>query len=199
MAIENHQHQYEISLPLQKVYRIAIVLLPIVCLFYLIPFLVVWFKPFSERFISFFQAVFSRGGFYVIRPYLIWGTISILIGIVVHEMLHGLGWVFFAKRKFRSLNFGIMMPEMAPYAHCREPLPVYGYRVGILLPGIVLGFLPAVYGIVTGSFSWLCYGILFTWAASGDFIMYWQIRKLKADTMIMDHPEKLGCIVLENK
>ena len=90
-----------------------------------------------------------------------------------------------------------MMPELAPYAHCKEPLPVYGYRIGILLPGIILGILPAVYGIVTGSFGYLFYGILFTWAASGDFIMFWWIRRLDPKSRVMDHPEKLGCILFE--
>lgn len=197
MAVNHNPQQHEISLPLEKVYRIAIVFLPVVCLVYLIPYLIFWHNPFFENLVAFIKAVFSRGGFIVLRPYLIKGTIGILAGIVLHELLHGLGWVFFAKSKFRSLSFGFMMPELAPYAHCKEPLPVYGYRIGILLPGIFLGLAPALYGIVTGSFIWLCYGMLFTWAASGDFIMFWQIRNLKSKMMIMDHPEKLGCIVLD--
>ena len=134
----------------------------------------------------------------VLRPYLVKGTLAILAGIVLHEGLHGLGWVFFTRTKFRSLRFGFMVREMAPYAHCLEPLPVYGYRIGILLPAVVLGLLPALKGIITGSFSWLCYGMLFTWAASGDLIMYWHIRKLNAHAKVMDHPEKLGCIILED-
>ncbi|MBN2481046.1 MAG: DUF3267 domain-containing protein [Bacteroidales bacterium] len=197
MAVHHDQHQYEISLPLEKVYRIAMILLPVVFLLYLLPYLVFWYKPFAAKLVSFTQAVFSRGGFMVLRPYLIKGTISIVAGIVLHELLHGLGWLFFTRNKFRSLSFGFMIPELAPYAHCKEPLPLYGYRIGILLPGIILGLLPAMYGIVTGSFTWLCYGMLFTWAASGDLIMFWQIRNLGSETMVMDHPEKLGCIVLE--
>ncbi|MBN1157991.1 MAG: DUF3267 domain-containing protein [Bacteroidales bacterium] len=197
MSVHNGSNQYEISLPLEKVYRIAIILLPVVFLLYMIPYLVFWGEPFLGKLVSFTKGVFSRGGFLVLRPYLVRGTISIVAGIVLHELLHGLGWVFFARKRFRSLSFGFMMPELAPYAHCREPLPVYGYRIGILLPGILLGFLPAVYGIASGSFGWLCYGMLFTWAASGDFIMFWYIRDLSPKTMIRDHPEKLGCIVLE--
>lgn len=197
MVVENGLHQHEISLPLEKVYRIAIILLPVTCFIYLVPFLIIWFKPFSERLVPFIRAVFSRGGLMVLKPYLIQGIVSIVVGIVLHEFLHGLGWVPFAKSKFRSLRFGIMVPELAPYAHCKEPLPVYGYRIGILLPGIVLGVIPALYGIVTGSFSWLCYGILFTWAASGDFVMFWWIRKLKSTAKVMDHPKKLGCIIVD--
>ena len=199
MLTVNSLHQREVSLPMEQVYRIALILLPVIFLLYTLPFLIIWFKPFIESLSRFKRSVFSAGGFLVLRPYLVKGTIGILSGIVLHELLHGLGWVPFTKRKFRSLSFGFMVPEMAPYAHCKEPLPVYGYRIGILLPVFVLGFLPALKGIVTGSFSWLCYGILFTWAASGDLIMFWHIRKLKSNARVMDHPEKLGCIILENK
>lgn len=197
MTSENNLYQKEISLPLEKVYRIALILLPVISIVYLTPFLIIWFRPFYEYMTDFISALFSRGGFMVIKPYLIRGIISIIIGIVLHELLHGLGWIPFTKNRFRSLRFGFMVPEMAPYAHCTEPLPVYGYRIGILLPGIILGIMPALKGIITGSFSWLCYGILFTWAASGDFIMFWWIRKLKPKTKVMDHPEKLGCLILD--
>jgi len=195
MVEDNGLHQREILIPLEKVYRTAMILLPVIFLFYLIPYLLIWFSSFTEKLGYFIRSVFSRGGFSVIRPYIVKGTISIVLGIVLHELLHGLGWIPFTKGKFRSLRFGFMVPEMAPYAHCKETLPVYGYRIGILLPAIVLGFLPALKGVVTGSFSWLCYGILFTWAASGDLIMFWHIRKLKPNDKVTDHPEKLGCIV----
>ena len=184
---------------MDQVYRIALIMLPAILVLYMLPYMLCWFPEFTGKFRQFVQAVFSRNGFFVLRPYLVRGTVAILAGIVLHEMLHGLGWVFFTRRKFRSLRFGFMVRELAPYAHCTEPLPVLGYRIGILLPVVVLGFLPALSGIISGSFSRLCYGMLFTWAASGDLIMFWYIRKLKTGSKVMDHPEKLGCIILDNE
>jgi hypothetical protein len=186
----------EISMPIFKAYRIALFLLPGVLLLFGIPYLAVWFGPLAHKITGIFQTIFRYGRIGVLVPYLTKGTIALLIGIFMHELLHGIGWVPFARKGFRSLQFGFMTTEMSPYAHCKEPLPVYGYRIGIVLPGLILGFLPAIKGIITGSFSWLIYGIFFTWAASGDFIMLWMIRKLKSKTMVMDHPGKLGCIIL---
>src|SRR4030042_1353208 len=183
----------EISIPIMKAFRIALSLLPVIILLFGIPYLILWFEPFSFKLNDFLKAVFHDGRLGVITPYLAKGTVAILVGIFAHEMLHGLGWVPFTKKGFRSLKFGFMTPEMAPYAHCKEPLPVYGYRLGIILPGLLLGCIPAIKGIISGSFSWLCYGIFFTWAASGDFIMFWLIRHLKSSTRVLDHPGKLGC------
>lgn len=198
METGHERQQQEISLSMEQVYRITLILLPVIFAAYMLPYLLFYFSSFMGKMTHFFRSVFAHGGFIVFRPYLVKGSISIMVGILLHEMLHGLGWVFFTRKKFRSLRFGFMVREMAPYAHCVEPLPVYGYRIGILLPAIMLGLLPALIGIITGSFSWLCYGMLFTWAASGDLIMYWHIRKLNPRTVVMDHPEKLGCIILES-
>lgn len=190
--LKNH----EISIPVIKAYRIALALLPLIIFLFGVPYMVFWLDPFTHHLNHFLYAIFHEGRVGIITPYLVRATIAIFVGILLHELLHGLGWIPFAKSRFRSLQFGFMTPEMAPYAHCKEPLPVYGYRIGIILPGLLLGFIPALKGIITGSFSWLCYGIFFTWAASGDFIMFWMIRHLKGNTRILDHPGKLGCIVI---
>lgn len=186
----------EISIPISRAYRIALILGPIILLLYGTPYIILWWKPFTEKLKGFSLAIFGEGHIGVLYPYLTKGSLALVAGIFIHELLHGLGWVPFAKRGFRSLKFGFMKVEMAPYAHCKDPLPVYAYRIGILLPGIILGILPAFIGIITGNFSWLCYGILFTWAASGDFIMFWMIRYLKRNAMVVDHPDKLGCIII---
>jgi len=188
----------EISVPMEEVYRIALIMLPVIFLLYAVPFLIFWFRPFMNSIPEFFRSVFSEGGFHVLWPYLIKGITALVAGIVLHELLHALGWLPFTKRGLRSFRFGIKMPEMAPYAHCTESLPVNGYRTGILLPGIVLGLAPAIYGIIKGNFLWLCFGMFFTWAASGDMIMFWRIRKFKSQTLVMDHPQKLGCFITGN-
>jgi hypothetical protein len=186
----------EISMPIIRAYRIALLLIPVLLLLFGIPYLLLWMNSLSHKIVNFAQALFRDGRLGILTPYLVKGTVAILVGIFLHELLHGMGWIVFAKKGFHSLQFGFMTPELAPYAHCKEPLPVYAYRVGIILPGLLLGFFPAIFGIVTGNFCWLCYGIFFTWAASGDFIMFWMIRHLKRNTLVMDHPDKLGCIIL---
>jgi hypothetical protein len=197
MSSGNHVHSEEITVPMERVYWISMVLLPVVIALFLAPYLFIWFGSFGTRINEFVQAVFSKGGFMVLAPYIAKGIVALVVGVLLHEALHGLGWLPFTKHGFKSLSFGFKMPEMAPYAHCREALPVYGYRIGILLPALVLGIAPALKGLITGSFTWLLYGIFFTWSASGDFIMFWLIRNLKAKTRVIDHPKKLGCIILD--
>jgi len=186
----------EISIPIRNAYRIAIALSPVIILLFGIPYFICWHETLSARFLHLYRIIINEGRYIVLLSYFSKAMIALLAGIFLHEGLHGIGWVFFAENGIHSLKFGFTSPEMAPYAHCKDPLPVYAYRIGILLPGLILGILPAVAGIVTGRFLWLLFGLFFTWAASGDFIMLWLIRKLDNRTKIIDHPGKLGCIII---
>lgn len=121
--------------------------------------------------------------------------IVLVLGIVVHELIHGLTWALFAKQGFRSIRFGIMWKYLTPYCHCKEPLTVRHYIIGGIMPAILTGFLPCIVAIFTGSLSWLAGGLFFTLAAGGDFMIINLLRKLPMNSLVQDHPEKLGCYV----
>ncbi len=71
------------------------------------------------------------------------------------------------------------------------------YRFGSVLPAIVLGFIPSIIAIVLGNLGLMIFGFLFTFAASGDFLILWLLRKEKSNVLVVDHPEKVGCIILK--
>lgn len=118
-------------------------------------------------------------------------------GIVLHEGLHGITWALFCKKGFRSIRFGFMTKLLAPYCHCTEPLKLNRYISGGLMPGVLMGILPALWALLKGDMEWLLLGIFFTFAAGGDFAMMWLLRKLPADSLVRDHPCELGCFVYE--
>ena len=43
----------------------------------------------------------------------------------------------------------------------------------------------------------MAYGLFFTLAAGGDFLVAWMIRKQKKEDLIQDHPDRIGCLMLE--
>lgn len=126
-------------------------------------------------------------------PWIIFG--SMIGGIIGHELLHGLTWARFAKGGLRSIRFGIMWKMLTPYCHCNEPLPLNAYRLGVMMPGLVLGFLPMLIGFATGHLGLFAFGMFFTVAAGGDFIMLYLLRDETSDSLVQDHPTKIGCYV----
>ncbi len=124
-----------------------------------------------------------------------WLLLSVAGGIVVHELLHGLGWMLFGGVPRQAMRFGVKWKMLTPYAHSSESMPVRGYRWGILLPGLVLGLLPGVLALASGSLALLGFAALFTLAAGGDFLMLWLLRAVPPQALARDHPTKVGAIV----
>ena len=121
----------------------------------------------------------------------------LIIGILLHELLHGLTWTWLGKKSFKAIRYGINWKVLSPYAHCSEPLSIQAYRWGALMPGLLLGILPAFLGIVSGNGALMAFGLLFTVAAGGDAMILWRLRKEDRSTMVLDHPRKAGCCIVE--
>lgn len=120
--------------------------------------------------------------------------------IVVHELLHGLGWSFFAERRFKDIEFGFMKQYLTPYCTCLVPLTKGQYILGALLPCVALGVLPMIAGILVGSLPLLFLGIVMTDSAAGDILIVWKILRYRSEAreiVYMDHPTQAGGVIFE--
>lgn len=120
----------------------------------------------------------------------------VVAGIVAHELLHGLTWMMKGEMPHHAVKFGFNWRALAPYAHCKEPVEVNAYRWGTAMPGIVLGVLPFLVGLVTGNGWFSLFGYLFIVTASGDILILWLIRNIDSGIYVQDHPEKAGCKIV---
>jgi hypothetical protein len=121
---------------------------------------------------------------------------SLVIGVPLHELIHGLSWAYFGRKPLKDIKFGFQLATLTPYAHSRVPLPARAYRMGALMPAVVLGLLPYVIGLATGTGWFTIFGLLYIFAAGGDLVVYWLIRKVDGETLVEDHPSRAGCYVL---
>lgn len=119
----------------------------------------------------------------------------LILGVIVHELIHGITWSIFAKGGFKSMKFGILWKMLTPYCHCKEPLKVKQYIIGALMPGIILGIIPSIIAIIIGSPVLLLFGMVFTLAAAGDLMIVNLIRKENSSDLVQDHPSEAGCYI----
>ena len=133
-----------------------------------------------------------------------WGFLAfmviLVVLIVVHELIHGLTWATFSTNHFADIEFGFIKEHLTPYCTCKAPLAKWSYIAGAAMPCIVLGILPSIAGVATGSFECLAMGLLMTMAAGGDALVVWQIlkhRTTSADVLYIDHPTQIGFVVFE--
>jgi hypothetical protein len=128
-----------------------------------------------------------------------WFLLAIILGVPVHEYIHKIGWAVFAKKPLASIEFGFLWKTLTPYAHCTEPMEVNGYRLGAILPGLLLGVLPTFFAMFNGNGILFFFGLVFIFAAGGDFLILWLIRKVKAGTEVEDHPTQAGCYIFNKE
>ena len=141
--------------------------------------------------------------------FLIWGKLEIpykfpywliyLIGVVIHELIHGLFAIKFRKQGIKSINFGISWKLITPYCHCKEALFVKDYRIVVLAPLIILGVIPGIVGLVIGLSFIYSFGIIFILAAGGDLLIIWKIRNESRNSLALDCSDKCGCEIYETE
>lgn len=119
-------------------------------------------------------------------------VLLIPILIVLHELIHGLFFALYSKSKFRKISFGIMWKHLAPYCHCEEAIKAKHYGVALLMPTILLGFAPFFIGFIIGNFFAVFVGIMMIMAGMGDFMAFALLLKVPGDTLVIDHPNKVG-------
>jgi hypothetical protein len=124
-------------------------------------------------------------------------ALLVLLGIFLHELIHGAAWALLGKKSLKTIHYGMNWKVLSPYAHCREPLQVGVYRLGAILPGIILGFIPAIAGILSGMGWIFLYSLIFTVAAGGDMVVLWLLRHEDSREWVLDHESRAGCCLIE--
>ncbi len=82
---------------------------------------------------------------------------GLVASFVVHEILHGVGWAGFGRLRSPAIRF--TLKGVLPRAHCPASISAAAYRLGLLFPGLALGVIPALLGLVIG------HGVLTVWGA----------------------------------
>lgn len=123
--------------------------------------------------------------------------VAIILGIVIHELIHGISWVVFGNKPFSSIKFGFQLKTLTPYAHLKEAVEINAYRISTFLPGLILGIFAYLLSLLFGDGNLFWFGLFHTSAAGGDWLILWLIRNVKAGMQVEDHPTNAGCYVLE--
>jgi hypothetical protein len=178
---------YDATVSMLRANIIALSLLPIAYFLFVLPFQWIWTGMYPDR-----AASLSLPSLWLSIPIL-------LLGIVVHELIHALGFIFVGKVPRKAVKIGIYWKALAPYAHCREPMTAFAYRISVMLPGLLLGVVPGILGVAVG-FGWLVlWGAAMTVAAGGDLAVLLAVRSVPGEALVRDHPSQVGGQVLKDR
>lgn len=123
---------------------------------------------------------------------------SIIVGIIVHEAIHGITWSLAAKIPLSSIKFGFQIKTFTPFAHCKVPINIIAYRIGTLMPFLILGIVPYIYSLISRNPIILGFSLFFSFVAIGDLMILWITKDISKDKNVQDHPTEGGVIVIDN-
>ena len=120
----------------------------------------------------------------------------LFLGIVLHELVHGVMFSIYSQKKWKSVSFGFMWKYLMPYCSCDECLAYKPYVLSGIMPTIIVGFLPYVIALLLGSNALMQFSFYMILGGGGDMYIIYTIRKYKK-AIFVDHPTKGGCVAFE--
>ena len=173
-----------VTIDIVKANVFGLAVLVVSAIVFLVPFFFIWRGSPVERMMGTYVGllIFSVG---------------VLVGIVVHELIHGLTWACFAKSGWKSISFGVMWKMLTPYCHCSEPMSIHHYMWGAMMPCVILGVIPAVLSLFVGNLLLLAFGVIFIAGAAGDIWMTLLLTKEKPNSLVLDHPSEAGFYIID--
>lgn len=118
--------------------------------------------------------------------------VIVAVSVIIHELLHGLGWAIFGKKGWRAIHFNIS--ALMPTCTCQAALMKRQYLAGVLAPFLVLGLGSAIFLLIyPGTISVVTMMVNFV-AAGADLMIAISVCRQPKDVLIADHPNQAGYI-----
>ena len=135
-------------------------------------------------------------GYFIQQPSL--NNINVLFLLVaagflfVHEIIHAIVW-----SKHTDVKFDFIFKSLFRLCYCENAIKMKKYIIGLIIPSIILGIIPAVAGMVLGNKAIFLFGLIMIAAGGDDFFAVYVLRKANKESWIKDMKSRIGFIVYE--
>ena len=109
-------------------------------------------------------------------------------------MIHGMIW-----SKYTDVKVKVILKSLFRACYCEKEIKKHHYIVGLLLPTLILGLIPVLFGIFSGSLLSLVFGIVMITGGGDDFYELFLLKKAKNTDWIKNIDSKIGFILYRSK
>ncbi len=107
MKDTNTDNARKVTINIVKANIFAIVLMVASAVVLIVPYCLIWGGKWKTGGVErFFDSFFSNGVVFLV---------AMLVGVVVHELIHGITWACFAPSGWKSISFGVIWKRLTPY------------------------------------------------------------------------------------
>lgn len=130
-------------------------------------------------------------------PLSFFALVALVIGsIYLRIVIIGSSWRFFGKKNANAVKYVTDLETKSPFIYCDEPIKIGAYRLGLAMPGTLLGILPVTIGILSGIGFVFILGVFGILLAGGEIYILWAIRKVEPRALVKDHSLRVGCYII---
>ena len=125
--------------------------------------------------------------------------ILMFLWFILHELLHGLGFLALGKVKLQNVIFGAELEKGIFYVMCKEEISKTNILVSLIFPLVLIGILTYIIGLCIHSDILVFLSILNIGGASGDIMMFLDILKMPKDIKYLDLDNADGFTILSKE
>ncbi len=112
--------------------------------------------------------------------------IFFMIWFVLHELLHGVGFLILGKVSPKNVVFGAELEKGIFYCMCKEKISKLNILIALVFPLFFIGILTYVISLVTNNSLLLFLSLINIGGSIGDIVMTYDILRMPNDIMYLD-------------
>ena len=135
---------------------------------------------------------------YTINLSMTWLFILMSIWLIIHELLHGIGFAIFKEVKKENITFGMYLEKGVFYCMCKQNITKKIILTSLLFPITIIGFLTLIIGMIINNYELVFLSILNIVSSIGDIVMTIYFLKCPNDIIYLDLDDCTSFTVLSH-
>ena len=112
--------------------------------------------------------------------------ILMLLWLVIHEILHGIGFAIFKEVTKNNITYGIALEKGVLYCMCKQPISKKVIMTSLLFPFTIIGIFTLIIGTSLNSYYLVLLSIINIVSSIGDLTMTFYFLKCPKDITYLD-------------
>ena len=125
--------------------------------------------------------------------------ILMFLWLVVHELLHGIGFGLFRSVKKENITFGMFLEKGVFYCMCKQNIGKKVILTSLLFPIVIIGFITLGIGMIFNHYELVFLSILNIVSSISDIVMTIYFLKCPSDVIYLDLDDCTSFTVLSSK
>lgn len=125
--------------------------------------------------------------------------ILMFIWLIIHELLHGIGFLIFKEVKLKNITLGMTIEKGIFYCMCKQNIGKKVILTSLLFPITIIGFITLIIGMILNNYELVFLSILNIVSSIGDIVMIIYFLKCPSDIIYLDLDDCTSFTVISNK